>query len=118
MNDQEGLSHPLPPGVLVAQGGPAERRRRYWYPLSYMGSLAFQPSALVGLTPDLKVPRFPLTCNIRPSVFAYPPPVAKEETKTVPIPTTPPPLHHPYSPSPRFNAIMAPPYPLFLLFRT
>lgn len=56
---------------------------RYWYPLSYLGSLAFQPSALIGLTPDLQVPKFELTCNIRPSVFAYPPSVAKEETKTV-----------------------------------
>mmetsp|Transcript_5894 Transcript_5894/g.16828 ORF Transcript_5894/g.16828 Transcript_5894/m.16828 type:complete len:1074 (-) Transcript_5894:415-3636(-) len=54
----------------------------YWYPLSYLGSLAFQPSALIGLTPDLQVPKFELTCNIRPSVFAYPPSVAKEETKT------------------------------------
>lgn len=53
----------------------------YWYPLSYFGSLAFQPSALIGLTPELQVPVFEIDCNIRPSVFAYPPPVAKEESK-------------------------------------
>ncbi len=29
----------------------------YWYPLSYCLSLALQPSALIGLTADLKLPK-------------------------------------------------------------
>ena len=43
----------------------------YWYPLSYCVSLALQPSALVGLNADLKLPKMqvrplltdPLSCN-------------------------------------------------------
>ena len=31
--------------------------RRYWYPLSYCLSLALQPSGLIGLNADLKLPK-------------------------------------------------------------
>ena len=31
--------------------------RRYWYPLAYCLSLALQPSALIGLNADLKLPK-------------------------------------------------------------
>ena len=37
----------------------------YWYPLSYCLSLALQPSALIGLTADLKLPKM----QVRPSPF-------------------------------------------------
>jgi len=57
--------------------------RRYWYPLSYFSSLAFQPTALIGLNSELQLPKFSLTCNIKPSVFAYPPPVSQEAEKEV-----------------------------------
>lgn len=30
----------------------------YWYPLSYFLSLALQPTALIGLNQDLKLPKF------------------------------------------------------------
>ena len=33
------------------------RARRYWYPLAYCLSLALQPSALIGLNADLKLPK-------------------------------------------------------------
>ncbi|GLC33568.1 hypothetical protein PLESTF_001799400 [Pleodorina starrii] len=56
----------------------------YWYPLLYFMSLAFQPSALIALNSDLKMPRAAFTCGCKPSIFAYPPPLAAEikETKS------------------------------------
>ena len=41
----------------------------YWYPLSYCLSLALQPSALIGLNADLKLPKM----QVRPS--GSPPPL-------------------------------------------
>eukprot|EP00741_Cyanophora_paradoxa_P005709 tig00000903_g5533.t1 len=48
----------------------------YWYPLVHMVSLTFTPTALIGLNADLKMPKFEVTSNARPSLFAYPPPAA------------------------------------------
>lgn len=45
----------------------------YWYPLVNMISLAFTPTALIGLNKDLKMPDLEFVSNIRPSAFAYPP---------------------------------------------
>lgn len=47
----------------------------YWYPLSHFLSIAFQPSALIGVNADLLMPKFAVDCRCRPSLFAYPPPV-------------------------------------------
>ena len=44
----------------------------YWYPLVYFVSLAFSPTAFIGLNYDLKVPRFEFVSNARPSLFDYP----------------------------------------------
>jgi len=55
----------------------------YWYPLSYFLSLAFQPTAMIGLDKTLKAPKVPLVCNAKPSLFAYPPPVTAEASKEV-----------------------------------
>ncbi|KAL1925244.1 uncharacterized protein VTP21DRAFT_127 [Calcarisporiella thermophila] len=46
----------------------------YWYPLMHFLSLAFTPTAIIGLNKDLKVPKFEIVSNVRPSLFAYPAP--------------------------------------------
>ncbi|KAF5375084.1 hypothetical protein D9758_000379 [Tetrapyrgos nigripes] len=44
----------------------------YWYPLAHCACLAFEPTGIIGLNGDLKVPKFEFTSNARPSLFAYP----------------------------------------------
>jgi 26S proteasome regulatory subunit RPN2 C-terminal domain len=68
---------------------------RYWYPLSYFSSLMFQPTAMIGLNGDLQLPKFSLQCNIKPSVFAYPPPIPAEAAQEVCTPA----LWHTYPPT-------------------
>ncbi|KAI9445101.1 26S proteasome regulatory complex non-ATPase subcomplex Rpn2/Psmd1 subunit [Lactarius indigo] len=57
----------------------------YWYPLAHCASLAFQPTGIIGLTEDLKAPKFDFISNARPSLFAYPssmkPPKKEATTK-------------------------------------
>ncbi|KAK9822620.1 hypothetical protein WJX74_011008 [Apatococcus lobatus] len=55
----------------------------FWYPLSYFFSLALRPTALIGLDSTLRTPQFEVTCQARPSLFAYPPPVTTESGKDV-----------------------------------
>jgi 26S proteasome regulatory subunit N2 len=59
----------------------------FWYPLLHFISLAFTPTAVIGLNKDLKMPKnWTFRSNARPSLFAYPPPVEikkKEEKKKV-----------------------------------
>lgn len=52
----------------------------YWYPLVHFLSLAFTPTAIIGVNMDLKMPKFSFKSNVPPSVFAYPPEL-KVETK-------------------------------------
>ncbi|EJD55629.1 26S proteasome regulatory complex, non-ATPase subcomplex, Rpn2/Psmd1 subunit [Auricularia subglabra TFB-10046 SS5] len=52
----------------------------YWFPLAHCASLAFEPTGIIGLNEDLKVPKFEITSNARPSIFAYPAPT-KPPTK-------------------------------------
>ncbi|KDN37461.1 putative RPN2-26S proteasome regulatory subunit [Tilletiaria anomala UBC 951] len=47
----------------------------YWFPLAHFASLAFTPTALIGLNRDLRIPEFDFVSNARPSLFAYPTPV-------------------------------------------
>jgi 26S proteasome regulatory subunit N2 len=59
----------------------------YWFPLIHMFSLTLTPTALIGLTDKLKIPKnFTLKCNAKPSLFAYPeplvPPKKEEAVKT------------------------------------
>ncbi len=60
----------------------------YWFPLVHFISLAFTPTAIVGLNKDLKMPKFQFRSNARPSLFAYPPavkpPVTAAPTKAAP----------------------------------
>eukprot|EP00002_Diphylleia_rotans_P010727 TRINITY_DN2128_c0_g1_i1.p1 TRINITY_DN2128_c0_g1~~TRINITY_DN2128_c0_g1_i1.p1 ORF type:complete len:924 (-),score=197.48 TRINITY_DN2128_c0_g1_i1:620-3391(-) len=48
----------------------------YWYPLLHMISLAFTPTAIIGVNSQLKSPAFDFTSNAKPSLFAYPEPYA------------------------------------------
>ena len=52
----------------------------YWYPLVHFISLAFTPTAVIGVNLDLKMPKFSFKSNAPPSYFAYPP-EAKVEAK-------------------------------------
>ncbi|KAL8172299.1 hypothetical protein V2J09_024103 [Rumex salicifolius] len=46
----------------------------YWYPLTYFVSLAFSPTAFIGLNYDLKAPKFEFMSHAKPSLFEYPKP--------------------------------------------
>ncbi|KAL3724585.1 hypothetical protein ACJRO7_029711 [Eucalyptus globulus] len=60
----------------------------YWYPLIYFISLAFSPTAFVGLSYDLKVPRFEFLSHAKPSLFEYPKPTTvPTTTSAVKLPT-------------------------------
>ncbi|KAK1593065.1 hypothetical protein Q3G72_035323 [Acer saccharum] len=60
----------------------------YWYPLIYFISLAFSPTALIGLNYDLKVPRFEFLSHAKPSLFEYPKPTTvPTATSAVKLPT-------------------------------
>uniref|UniRef100_A0A0C9QR97 26S proteasome non-ATPase regulatory subunit 1 homolog n=1 Tax=Wollemia nobilis TaxID=56998 RepID=A0A0C9QR97_9CONI len=52
----------------------------YWYPLIYFLSLAFAPTAFVGLNYDLKVPKFEFLSRAKPSLFEYPRPTTPTTT--------------------------------------
>ncbi|KEH21401.1 26S proteasome regulatory complex component [Medicago truncatula] len=60
----------------------------YWYPLIYFISLAFSPTALIGLNYDLKSPKFEFLSLAKPSLFEYPKPTTvPTTTSTVKLPT-------------------------------
>ncbi|PNX73952.1 26S proteasome non-ATPase regulatory subunit 1-like protein, partial [Trifolium pratense] len=60
----------------------------YWYPLIYFISLAFSPTALIGLNYDLKSPKFEFLSHAKPSLFEYPKPTTVPTTaSTVKLPT-------------------------------
>lgn len=56
----------------------------YWYPLIYFISLSFCPTAFIGLTEELRVPKFSFISQAKPSMFAYPP----ATTATSPVEAT------------------------------
>ena len=47
----------------------------YWFPMAFFASLAFTPTAILGITKSLQLPALELVCHARPSLFAYPPPL-------------------------------------------
>ncbi|GAA5864300.1 hypothetical protein JCM3774_002744 [Rhodotorula dairenensis] len=55
----------------------------YWFPLAHCLSLAFTPTAIIGLTKDLKLPKFEFVSNARPSLFAYQPATKPPEKEVV-----------------------------------
>lgn len=53
----------------------------YWYPLAHCACLAFEPTGIIGLDENLRIPKIDFISNARPSLFAYPPstkPLKKE----------------------------------------
>ena len=68
----------------------------YWFPHAHCLSLAFTPTALIGLNGNLEVillrisdrlmiqiPKFDFISNAKPSLFAYPPPTTTKQAKEV-----------------------------------
>jgi len=55
----------------------------YWYPFIHFISLAFTPTAFIGLNKDLKMPVFKFKSNVRPSLFAYPASITPPTTSAV-----------------------------------
>jgi len=53
----------------------------YWFPLSHFLSLCFQPTCLITLTSDLKMPVMEFKSNAKPSQYAYPPPMEEKKEK-------------------------------------
>lgn len=53
----------------------------YWFPMAHFASLAFTPTAVIGITDMLQLPALELVCHARPSVFAYPPPLPAPSEK-------------------------------------
>lgn len=54
----------------------------YWYPHVHLLSLAFTPTAIIGLNKDLRMPsNFAFTSNAKPSLFAYPPEVSLKKVE-------------------------------------
>jgi len=54
----------------------------YWYPLLNFLSLSLQPTSLIGVNSDLKVPKsFSFVSMAKPSQFKYPEFLKKEEAK-------------------------------------
>ncbi|XP_003374860.1 26S proteasome non-ATPase regulatory subunit 1 [Trichinella spiralis] len=53
----------------------------YWFPLAHFISLALQPSCLIGLNSDLKMPNMTFISNAKPSTYAYPPPIVEKQAK-------------------------------------
>ncbi|VAH21529.1 unnamed protein product [Triticum turgidum subsp. durum] len=60
----------------------------YWYPLLYFISLAFSPTAIMGLNSNLEVPKFEFMSHAKPSLFEYPKPTTQQATTSaVELPT-------------------------------
>ncbi|KAF8952283.1 proteasome regulatory particle base subunit [Podila verticillata] len=55
----------------------------YWFPASHFLSLAFTPTAIIGVNADLNMPELEFTSNARPSLFAYIPPTKPPQTAVV-----------------------------------
>ncbi|VAH09609.1 unnamed protein product [Triticum turgidum subsp. durum] len=60
----------------------------HWYPLLYFISLAFSPTAIIGLNSNLEVPKFEFMSHAKPSLFEYPKPTTEQTTTSaVELPT-------------------------------
>jgi hypothetical protein len=55
----------------------------FWFPLSYMLALSFSATAAIGVTADLKLPKFHLVCHCKKGTFAYAKPVDDSSKKKV-----------------------------------
>ncbi|KAG0222249.1 armadillo-type protein [Mortierella sp. GBAus27b] len=55
----------------------------YWFPTSHFLSLAFTPTAIIGVNADLNMPEIEFVSNAKPSLFAYIPPTKPPTTAVV-----------------------------------
>lgn len=53
----------------------------YWFPLAHCLSLAFTPTAIIGLNKDLKMPKLSVRSAAKPSMYAYPPPLEEKKAE-------------------------------------
>mgnify|MGYP001141761077 CR=1 FL=1 len=53
----------------------------YWFPLAHFLSLSFTPTSIIGVTKDLKAPKFELNCHTKPDYFQYPPKIEESKEK-------------------------------------
>ena len=53
----------------------------YWFPMAYLLPLAFKTTALIGVTAELRLPRFEVTCACQKGTFAYAKPVTDNSKK-------------------------------------
>lgn len=51
----------------------------YWFPLAHCLALAFTPTCLIGLNKALKMPKFEIKSNSKPSLYAYPAPLEEKK---------------------------------------
>lgn len=51
----------------------------YWFPLSHFLSLAFQPTAVIGLNKDLDMPVVQFKSAAKPSTYGYPAPLEEKK---------------------------------------
>ncbi len=45
----------------------------YWFPYTHFLSLSFTPTSIVGISEDLKIPKFDFNCHTKSALFDYPP---------------------------------------------
>ena len=55
----------------------------YWFPMAYILPLSFKCTALIGVTKELKLPKFSVSCNCRKGLHAYAKPVVDNAKKKV-----------------------------------
>lgn len=55
----------------------------YWFPMAYILPLSFKCTALIGVTKELKLPKFTVSCNCRKGLHAYAKPVVDNAKKKV-----------------------------------
>ncbi|EGW32280.1 uncharacterized protein SPAPADRAFT_61364 [Spathaspora passalidarum NRRL Y-27907] len=53
----------------------------YWFPLAHFLSLSFTPTSIIGVTGDLKAPKFELNCHANGDYFQYPAKVEEAKEK-------------------------------------
>merc|ERR1719427_2158210 len=51
----------------------------YWFPLSHFLSLAFQPTAVIGLNSNLDMPVVQFKSNAKPSTYGYTPNIEEKK---------------------------------------
>merc|ERR1719323_2064770 len=53
----------------------------YWFPLTHFLSLAFQPTAVIGLNSNLDMPVIKIRSAAKPSTYGYPPALEEQKRK-------------------------------------